>query len=376
MSKILVICAHPDDEALWFAGPILRNEATVVCVTCGSEEDKEQRRLQFIESCELLGVSSYRILHFPDITFKKTGDLVGISRIDIAALTNELRLINDGSFEKVYTHGPFGEVNEHPHHQDVCMAVHMVFSDVYSIAWNQQSDENYILTNPEYQIKKRILGTIYFEEYRKIRRTYQIGSIEQFVRLSSASIELYYWAIANFGDRHEMLGEKYPDMWGYAFSPYEQERHQALFSLICEQHPTSILELGAHEGRLSKRLCTLCPMACTENSKVHRERLESLGFNVVSDINSNDYDLTVVASVLDYMEDPIAVLRSLSSRCIIVEVIISESSKKMLDSLLPRYELMKEVIVLPRWEPMFHGVVKEKLEIYRLGAIIRVYERI
>ena len=43
-ARVLVVCAHPDDETLWFSSVLARYHTDVICVTCGWDDDTRARR--------------------------------------------------------------------------------------------------------------------------------------------------------------------------------------------------------------------------------------------------------------------------------------------------------------------------------------------
>lgn len=366
--KTLVITAHPDDETLWFSSVILRKQCDVLCVTCGAnQKESEIRELELRQAAQLLGVGNIKILRYPDI-FKQ--------RLDIRKLERDFRRVVIDNYSEVYTHGPFGDTNEHFHHQDICYVAHKVFDNVKCTAWNLYPDEVNQLTKEEYRLKKAIMGTVYEREFKKLKPAYEISSVEKFVSLSKDSVEIFYWAIANFGDRHEMLGQKYHDIWGYGASPYELERHQTIASLAASVTPTNILEIGAGEGFLTNKLAAIASTVdCVEKAPVYKKVLKKRGYKVVDKYDSSHYNLTVIASVLEYMDDPEIFLRGIESEYIIVDTIMSKSLRRMVMSLKDRYSLQKVAAVEPRWESMYHGKKKEKMETYRLGANIYLFRR-
>jgi LmbE family N-acetylglucosaminyl deacetylase len=77
MSNILFIFAHPDDEAYGPAGTIAKlskDNKVTVCSLCdgsrpGHEHVRQSRGLAFLDSCKLLGASSY-IWSNPDCTLE------------------------------------------------------------------------------------------------------------------------------------------------------------------------------------------------------------------------------------------------------------------------------------------------------------------
>jgi hypothetical protein len=90
-----------------------------------------------------------------------------------------------------------------------------------------------------------------------------------------------------------------PDVWAFETSPYEEERYDQTCAVLAhaggEDSPASILEIGACEGAMTRRLRTLFPGAkvcAVEVNPVFARRLrQSLG-------NAPDTDI-VEASILD-----------------------------------------------------------------------------
>lgn len=365
-NRTLIVTAHPDDETLWFSSITMRKECDLVCVTCGSNSRESViRETELRQAAHILNIKNLYILKYNDI-FRQ--------RLDVAKLKNDLEKLKLNSYREVYTHGPFGDTNEHFHHQDVCYAVNMVFESVKCTAWNIYPDEVNTLTSAEYALKKSIMGTIYFREYKKLKSTYELSSIEKFVSLSRDSIEIFYWAIANFGDRHEVLGKKFRNIWGYDLSPYEIERHGAIVKLASSVKPRKIIEIGSGEGYLTDKLATISTkISCVEKAPIYVSTLREKGYTVIKSFDSSKFDLVVIASVLEYIDNPEDFLRSIKSKYIIVETIKSEYLKKVVSILKKKYSLIKKISVLPRWEKMYHGNKTEKMEVYRLGADVYLF---
>jgi LmbE family N-acetylglucosaminyl deacetylase len=88
MLRLLCVTAHPDDEAGAFGGALLLYhergvETSVVCLTAGTaarnrgtartdEELAALRRAEFAASCQLLNVSRYEVLNYPDSKLDRT----------------------------------------------------------------------------------------------------------------------------------------------------------------------------------------------------------------------------------------------------------------------------------------------------------------
>lgn len=123
MLKLLVVTAHPDDEAT-FGGALLQAhergaQTFVVCLTAGQaathrgtatsdEELAYMRRREFQLSCEHLRVTESCVLDYPD------GKL---DRQDLWQVVGELtKIIRKIRPQVVLTYGPDGSVTAHPDH--------------------------------------------------------------------------------------------------------------------------------------------------------------------------------------------------------------------------------------------------------------------
>ncbi|HTL12919.1 MAG TPA: PIG-L family deacetylase [Bdellovibrionota bacterium] len=192
----LMVVAHPDDETLFFGGLLLTTRSkrwTVVCVTDGNADGNGAARAQqFQAACKALGVK--RALHwdFPDI-YEKRLDLDRLER-RLGELVDEI-----GKPAEVYTHGPLGEYG-HPHHQDVCAAVHRAFAPkvpVWAPAYNCMPARLAKLTPAQYRTKCKILAGIYRAETRRFAHFLPATAVEGFVRHKPAEIEALYGWIAH-----------------------------------------------------------------------------------------------------------------------------------------------------------------------------------
>lgn len=196
----LLVIAHPDDETLFFSS-ILSKDTKVICVTDanadgrGSEREKEFQKA--IQEYQAQG----EMWDFPDIYDQ---------RLDLTRLESKLK--NLGEFDKIYTHGPIGEYG-HPHHQDVCMAVFNVYSEekILVPAFNAYPDINNLLTQDEFDKKKKVLAKIYGKETNRFLNLINITSTESFMQVSLAEVQtLYHFFTQDKGlnlDKYQDLGD-------------------------------------------------------------------------------------------------------------------------------------------------------------------------
>lgn len=181
----LLVVAHPDDESLFFAGLLMRKRNRpwkVICATDGNADGNGKRRQRdFIEACRLLKVHRSEIWGLSD-RFEE--------RLPVDSIIQRLR---DEPVGDVFTHGPLGEYG-HPHHQDVCLAVHRAFpaKKVYCLAYNCEPDVVIRLRPKEYAIKRKILGEIYRSETQRFLNFVPATWAEGFCQLSPREVEAVY----------------------------------------------------------------------------------------------------------------------------------------------------------------------------------------
>ena len=186
----LLVVAHPDDETLFFAAAILQQRElpwVVICVTDGNADGKgSERTKQFKKACKKLGVLVVDQWDFSDIYE---------NRLDIIRLTEKLKELPKPT--EVYTHGPVGEYG-HPHHQDVCYAVHLVFSKktpVWAPAYNCEADKVIRLSKSQYLIKSHIYSEIYKGETLRFAEFLPNRNVDEFAIFSAREVEEIYQSI-------------------------------------------------------------------------------------------------------------------------------------------------------------------------------------
>jgi LmbE family N-acetylglucosaminyl deacetylase len=124
MLRLLIVTAHPDDEAGAFGGSLLlyherRVETYVICLTPGEAarnrgqaksagELKAMRRKEFARSCEILKITHGEILDFPD---------GGLDRADFYSTVERVtRRVREIRPQVMVTFGAEGGVTAHPDH--------------------------------------------------------------------------------------------------------------------------------------------------------------------------------------------------------------------------------------------------------------------
>ncbi len=113
---ILVVVAHPDDEALWFGASIcglvndLNQEVTVLCLS-GHDEDSA-REDEFKRSQRVAGFQKGKVLGGK---LRKAGEPLPPVQETLEKGLRELD-ISLSKIQIVITHSPYGDEHRHPHH--------------------------------------------------------------------------------------------------------------------------------------------------------------------------------------------------------------------------------------------------------------------
>ena len=178
--RALVVVAHPDDETVFFGGLMADHpevEWEVVCVTDGGERSQE-RACELDEAAQLLGVRRVHRLGFADVFDR---------RLDVDRL---VRVLGEFvGFDEVYTHGPLGDYG-HPHHQDVCLAVHRAFElPIWSVATSVLPERLHSLSAAAYRLKAGIMSQVYGQELSRFLLILPPAPMEGFVRLQASEVE-------------------------------------------------------------------------------------------------------------------------------------------------------------------------------------------
>lgn len=190
MKKYILFVAHPDDETLFFSGPLksLGNEFHVVLVTDGNADKKGTERLkEFAKVLAFFNVNSFETYLFPDIYEKEINQMELRNKIAHTLKTHATK-------ETIlFTHGPFGEYG-HPHHIQVCQAVHKIALKDYQIHHpnvlelvnsSYQYDENDI-----YIAKLQILNTTYKDEFSRFVTLLAPKRVERFLKSNTSTLEI------------------------------------------------------------------------------------------------------------------------------------------------------------------------------------------
>lgn len=203
----LLVIAHPDDETLFFSS-ILSRDTKVICVTDANADGRGAEREKEFQKAIQEYQAKAEMWDFQDIYDQ---------RLDLNRLEAKLKTL--GEFDKIYTHGPIGEYG-HPHHQDVCMAVFNVFPEekILVPAFNAYPDINNLLTQDEFDKKKKVLAKIYGKETNRFLNLINITSTESFMQVGLTEVQNLY----DFFTQDKCLNlDKYRDLGDTLINAYK-----------------------------------------------------------------------------------------------------------------------------------------------------------
>jgi hypothetical protein len=364
----LVLVAHPGDEAFAFSHVCAGADIVSVRNGGGREHEAVFRRV-----CELLGGKRALVLNLPDVPSR---------RLPVEALVERLREL--GSYGRIYTHSP---LEKHAHHRDVALAASQYFAEVWVRAYEGYASEVHALSQPAFGRKLDIINSFYPRQIAASadddrRCVAEAIGVEAFTptRFLEVSRAFAYGSVDILSD--------VSDVWAFETSPYEQERYNRTCTVLAyagmEDAPASILEVGACEGTMTRRLRTLFPRAkirAVELNPIFARRLrEALGDDPETEIVEASIldvplsaDLVLMSEVLYFAPDHLMdILGGVRAKYVLTSYAGSFDDRVSL--YLHRYgwHNVFSVQVLPRFEPVDGS--KSFLVVQRPGSNIRLWK--
>lgn len=208
MKKYCIICAHPDDETLFFASILASfgQDCIVHCLTDGNADGRgSERKKEFEAVMKYFEVTNYKWSGLPDVYE---------TPLDKEKLTTEVQATIDTLPEDsiIFTHGPFGDYG-HPHHIQVSHVTHQIglgkgipLYHPNVLALNAGTNPFEIKSEETWKKKLHCLENIYHEEYRRFVSLIPAKATESFIKSDSTTQN-----ILNFydeeNDAQELTGD-------------------------------------------------------------------------------------------------------------------------------------------------------------------------
>jgi Nodulation protein S (NodS) len=364
----LVLVAHPGDEVFAFSHVCAGSDIVSVTNGGGREHEAVFRRV-----CELLGGKRALLLNLPDVP---------PHRLPIEALVERLREL--GSYRRIYTHSP---LEKHAQHRDVALAASQYFAEVWVRTYEGYASEVHVLSQPAFGQKLDIINSFY---------PYRIAAsadddrccVAEAIGVEAFTPTRFLEVSRAFAHSSAGILSEVSDVWAFETSPYEQERYNRTCTVLAyaamEEVPTSILEVGACEGTMTRRLRTLFPSAkirAVEPNPVFAQRLrDALGDDPDIEIIEASIldvplsaDLVLMAEVLYFAPEHLMdILGGVRAKYVLTSYVGSFDDRVSL--YLHRYgwHNVFSVQVLPRFEPVDGS--KSFLVVQRPGSNIRLWK--
>jgi hypothetical protein len=364
----LVLVAHPGDETFAFSSVCAG--ADIVSVTDGGWQGHAEA---FRRACDRLGGKRAQVLGLPDMT---------PGRLPIDALVR--RLTELGPYSRVYTHSP---LEQYSHHQDVALAASQCFDEIWVRTDGRFAAEAHVLSQSAFAQKLEIVNGLYAHQIKALAADDQVclaevTGVEAFVPARFPEV------VRAFTYTSSEIRSDVPDVWAFETSPYEKERYDQICAVLAaagrEDSPASILEIGACEGTMTRRLRTLFPGAkirAVEVNPVFARRLrEALGNDPDTDIVEASVldvplsaDLVLLAEVLYFMPEHLTdIVARVRAKYVLTSYVGNFDDRVALSLRRYGWHNLFSMRVSPRFEPVDGRT--SLLVIRRPGSNIRLWK--
>ena len=157
--KRLVVCAHPDDETIFFFS-VLQKGAYVICL---SNCAHKIRREEFFKALDYQGADGV-MLNLPDVPGMKWM----WSKLFLKRKFKKIKSILSEDCE-IYTHSLMGEYG-HPHHCAVGKFIKSYFENFNVNCTVENIEERREITEPDFEKKTYIMEEIYSSQSKTLAR--------------------------------------------------------------------------------------------------------------------------------------------------------------------------------------------------------------
>jgi len=363
----LVLVAHPGDET--FACSSVCAGADVVSATDGGWEGHAKA---FRRACDQLGAARALVLSLPNVQ---------PGRLPIAILASRLTAL--GPYSRVYTHSP---LEKYAQHRDVALAASQAFDEIWVRSEAGFAAEAHVLSRIAFKQKLDMVNSIYPQQIT--------DSVDDDQRCRAEVIGVEAFAPARFADvvraftyASQEICPDVPDVWAFETSPYERERYNQTCALLAHLSrgvsPASILEIGACEGAMTRRLRALFPSAkirAVEANPIFARRLrEAVGNDPDTEIIEASLldvplsaDLVLLAEVLYFVPEHLTdILARVRATYILTSYLGTFDERVALCLQHDGWHNIVSAQVLPRFEPVDGRT--SRLVVQRPGTQIRLW---
>ena len=151
----VIICAHPDDETIFFSSIIKRYKPYIICM---SSRGNKIRKKEFLDALNYQKVDG-TMWNFPDVPPFKLTQMEGV-------ITQSLKRLNKKcpNIKIIYTHNSCGE-SGNPNHFAISRAVQKIFGDKEVYLTAKLPNKIDMLTDDQFEKKQYIIKNIYSSQY-------------------------------------------------------------------------------------------------------------------------------------------------------------------------------------------------------------------
>jgi hypothetical protein len=267
------------------------------------------------------------------------------------------------------------------------LAASQCFEEVWVRSYGGYAAEAHVLSRAAFERKLEILNQVYAlslagPDNQQRSCSPEAAGVEDFVAARFAEVTQ---ALAQTSPGTHL---EVPNLWAFETSPYEQERYARTCAVLAriarERALTSVIEVGACEGSMTRRLRTLFPHASITAVEVNpvfisrlRARLEADSDTVIVEASVREMplkaDLVCLAEVLYLVpEHCFALLGRVQARYLLTSYVGDFDAQ--VSQCLQGFGWQNIVSdqVLPRFEPV-DGIASQ-LTVRRPGSHIRLWQ--
>lgn len=317
--NILIVVAHPDDEAFLFGGRMLEldHKYDVLVFTKGNWHNNELQRLNALfKSSKLFNFKVIKLESFDDnfnqhLSFNKLFNLLKDFR----------------GYDQVWTHSPYGDYHNHKHHSDVAYACSRTFGlNVRYFGLKHVYTDGWKMSRTTYNEKIKLLEKIYFKEYLKFSKIFQNYIFEEMCYLDPGEVSMLYLLIygsevykyVNFDELHSYINIK-----------DNLIKFRRIYNLISKLKIENTLIIGLCPDNFIYKLNNIS-LVFDKHKYYNNLKIDAVNiYNKISCFNES-FDLLILNDINELNNDDLSRIFRINSENILI---ISKVSQKIVDML-------------------------------------------